>query len=477
MATAFDDSATSEYEGADLGPMAPARDEVVIENLAVEGRIPSKLRGTFYRNGPNPRFEPVGQYHIFDGDGMIHAIRFTDDGVSYANRWIRTHKWQKEDSEARALFGGFADRTSTDPSVLSWSFPQRSNGNTHTFKHHGKMLALYEAGMPWVIDPVSLRTLGQDDYDGRLSVAALAAHPHLDPDNGDLIWYGTNFDPGVNYMSIVVIDKDNNIKMDLPIQGPYDSFMHDILFTKDYIVVPLQPLTRSFDRAMRGEPYMLWEPDAGAYLGILRRDAKDGGEIRWIRMKPSSFFHLFNSYQDTDGTIIIDAAANEECPAAVGGKADLLGQWERWQVDLDAGTVEVTQMSDVGLDFPRIDERLQGKRHNLNIAVGNRGVGPTIEMNAIYCCFSDTGKVVRRHLPDGHLCSEAVFVPEDPEGEVEKGYVVTLVLDQNSQTSYVLILDAHAIDADPIARVMIPRRIPVGFHANWVSDLPGYPQH
>jgi carotenoid cleavage dioxygenase-like enzyme len=60
------------------GNFAPVRSEDDYD-LEVVGDIPSGLRGTFYRNGPNPQFEPRGHYHWFTGDGMIHAF-FVEGG-------------------------------------------------------------------------------------------------------------------------------------------------------------------------------------------------------------------------------------------------------------------------------------------------------------------------------------------------------------------------------------------------------------
>ena len=74
----------------DLGAnRAAVGDGVEVERCPVTGEVPAGLRGSFIRNGPNPMFEPIGSYHMFDGDGMLHGITFSDDGVSYRNRWIQ----------------------------------------------------------------------------------------------------------------------------------------------------------------------------------------------------------------------------------------------------------------------------------------------------------------------------------------------------------------------------------------------------
>ena len=52
------------------GNFAPVRSEDDHE-LEIVGEIPPGLAGAFYRNGPNPQFEPRGHYHWFAGDGMV----------------------------------------------------------------------------------------------------------------------------------------------------------------------------------------------------------------------------------------------------------------------------------------------------------------------------------------------------------------------------------------------------------------------
>src|SRR4051812_46376743 len=68
----------------------------------IQGKIPAWLRGTYYVNGP-ARFERAGQRmkHWLDGDGMVCALRFSDAGVRFTNRFIQTPKLVDEDAAGR----------------------------------------------------------------------------------------------------------------------------------------------------------------------------------------------------------------------------------------------------------------------------------------------------------------------------------------------------------------------------------------
>ena len=85
-------------------PWGPIQMECEASNLIIEGEVPAELNGTLYRNGPNQRFHPRGDYHLFAGDGMVHAFSIANGQVDYRNRWVRTNKWKVEDREGRALF-------------------------------------------------------------------------------------------------------------------------------------------------------------------------------------------------------------------------------------------------------------------------------------------------------------------------------------------------------------------------------------
>lgn len=58
-----------------LGSFAPVTEEVDVADLEVTGELPASLDGLYVRNGPNPRFTPIGSYlYPIDGDGMLHGV-------------------------------------------------------------------------------------------------------------------------------------------------------------------------------------------------------------------------------------------------------------------------------------------------------------------------------------------------------------------------------------------------------------------
>ena len=73
------------------GRFAPVHREVTVDELKVEGDLPAELVGAYVRNGPNPKFPPLGSYtYPMEGDGMLHGVWLEDGRARYRNRWVRT---------------------------------------------------------------------------------------------------------------------------------------------------------------------------------------------------------------------------------------------------------------------------------------------------------------------------------------------------------------------------------------------------
>jgi carotenoid cleavage dioxygenase len=73
-------------------------------------------------------------------------------------------------------------------------------------------------------------------------------------------------------------------------------------------------------------------------------------------------------------------------------------------------------------------------------------------------------------FPTGHEPGESVFVPREGGTAEDDGYLMTFVWKPETDTSYMVILDAANISAEPLARIHIPRRVVSGFHSSWIPD-------
>jgi carotenoid cleavage dioxygenase-like enzyme len=122
------------------GNFAPVREEVTAEDLKVIGELPSDLSGMFLRNGSNPQFPPIGQYHWFDGDGMLHGVRISNGKASYLNRYVRTRGFEIERDAGQAIWTGLLEPPQTDNPHGAY----KNKANTALVWHAGQLLALWE---------------------------------------------------------------------------------------------------------------------------------------------------------------------------------------------------------------------------------------------------------------------------------------------------------------------------------------------
>src|SRR5689334_24474164 len=75
----------------------------------VSGAIPHDLDGVYLRNTENPLLPSVGRYHPFDGDGMLHAVRFGGGRAAYRNRMVRTAGLAAELEAGTPLWAGIIE--------------------------------------------------------------------------------------------------------------------------------------------------------------------------------------------------------------------------------------------------------------------------------------------------------------------------------------------------------------------------------
>jgi carotenoid cleavage dioxygenase-like enzyme len=435
---------------------APVHDELTAYDLPVQGTIPAELTGWYLRNGPNPR-DAAGHWCV--GDGMVHGVRLENGRAAwYRNRWVRTESFEDgvplyNDDGTRNLHSSIA--------------------NTHVVRHAGKTLALMEFSLPYEITN-DLKTLGAYDFGGKL-MDSMTAHPKICPATGELHFFGCGniFEPHVIYHRA---DADGQLTINRPLDVPALTLMHDFGLTAEHVVFMDLPLLFNLRLALtrqdeRDIPYR-WDENYGARLGVLRRD-DPFGMVRWFDIDPCYVFHVANAYDVASSTssaggnsIVLEVVRYPEFwrdSSEFGIDATL---W-RWKINLDTGTVEESQLDDRGVEFPRVDDRLAGAAARYSVAVGSGGlVRYDLQRDtASEYRFGGSGSHGAPSAPD-----EAVFAPAVGQSDELAGWYLTYVYDPVIDGSDLVIIDASDFEGGPVARVRLPRRVPHGFHGNWIPD-------
>ena len=436
------------------GVHTPMTEELTLTDLPVTGIIPPVFDGRYLRIGPNPIVPDAAGYHWFTGDGMVHGIALKQGKAQwYRNRWIRSAKVGQH--------------------LAAGSAPGPRHGfdtvNTNVVGIDGRTWALVEAGSY----PVELSdTLDEQTYnpfDDTL-VGSFTAHPHRDPVTGEhhaIAYEATD----QNIIRHVVLSPTGQVVREEPIKVAHGPSIHDCGVTARYAVVLDLPATFSMKAMIGGHsfPYR-WNPEHQARVGLIPRDGS-GEDVIWCPVDPAYVFHLANSYDDADGTVVLDVAAYATMfgDGRHGPDGRNLGL-ERWTVDPVARTVHRRTLDAAPQEFPRPDERRWGQpyRYAYALALPAETHPQLLGASALYKHDLAAGTRETHDFGPGRLPGEFVFVPAHAEADEDEGYLIGLVIDTLNETSDLVILDARAFAGPAVASVRLPHRVPPGFHGNWL---------
>jgi len=454
------------------GVLAPVDDELDFFKLPVQGEIPEGLRGTYLRNGPNAAFQPRPGYHLWDGDGMIHAITFDDTGVSYRNRWIQTPGLGAERKAGRALYGGMRDREVPPPELVGDVGPVKNVANTNVIRHQGRTLALWEGGKPTALTH-DLETIGLDDFAGQL-VGSMTAHPKIDPVTGELLFFG--YSPIPPYLRYHVVDASGKLVRSVDIDLPGPVMMHDFVVTREHVVFFDSPAAFDLKAFIQGEPMIRWATELGTRVGVMPRDG-DADDLRWIEIDNAYVFHFLNAWSDGDQVHVTGASAdwliidykNDVAPPGI----DPSGYLCSFTIDLARGTCKKARIGELPGEFCKVPDAVAGLKNRYGyLATFSTGVENGANFDSLTQYDLESGRQTLHPFGTDKIVGEPAFAP-DPAGSAENdGWIVTYVHEADGSASEFVVLDARDFGAEPVARIPMPRRVPLGFHGNWMPPAP-----
>jgi all-trans-8'-apo-beta-carotenal 15,15'-oxygenase len=456
----------------------PIEDSYRIESVC--GNLPPWIRGTYYINGPSRFMRGDFRYtHWLDGDGQVCAIRFTDDGVTFANRLVRTSKFMQEESAGVPLYRAFGTAFPGDRLRRGLMLEPPVNVSAYFFA--GKLLAFGEQSLPLQMDPITLETGEEYDFGGRLtSVTPFSAHPKFDPDSGNMLNFGVQFSSSQPVLNLYEFSPQGDLirRRRQPIRLLHSN--HDFAITPNYAVFYLSPLLMNFEKfwseGLSVMDALSWEPSRGSSILVMPRESKSR-EAFEVMVEPFYCLHLINSFEDENSLLNVDVL-ELEAPAYPEYRPipDLFPtvtpcRPTRYIIDLAGRKLvdRIVMNYDRSPDFPTPDRSLVGKKYDdfwmLGISAAGQPGPKFFDQLAHGSWKAGDVRDVFQTNPGQYLGGEPLHVvnPHNPEEAV----IINEWIDASEDRVEIVIFDAGNVARGPIARLGLKHKIHPGFHTSF----------
>ena len=472
---------------------SPGNLDIQTPATAVDGSIPPGLFGKSYLlNGPGRLGYGESLAHPFDGHGYLRSFRFhTDGSVSVKARFIETDVFRVEEKAQRIVVPGIGTLASPGPKIAD-APGVRNVANTTVLPFADKLLCGWEGGMPWAVEPDTLRTLGPETFGDALQTGATLAHFRYDAALSRLV----TLSPALGRQTQLTFrefDESGRLQVERSAHIDGMLFAHDFVMTTNWYILARNPLRIdiwAFVKAQLGTGTLLdaiaSDPSLYGELVFIPRKGKGVVQARTIRApRPIFAIHFANAFEAGD-EVLVDVCAFEE--VTFGNEFGYLGplatyldpgipdervpqRLVRVAAKPSTGEASVRQMAAHAIDFPGVDSRFSGQDASFALGATRVDLRHSDPFDAVASIdLHDEERPESIWAPgDGRYVGEPVFFPDDERDDPRAGHVVTIVYDGKNERSSLVILDNQNIDAGPVATLTLPL-LPYGFHGFAMRD-------
>lgn len=436
------------------------------------GQLPAGLRGTLYRNGP-ARHERGGQRygHRWDGDGMIQRFTLSGNGVSQTGQYVHTKKYEAECASGRLLVSGFGTHVPGSESVPA-SIDDVNPANISVLHFAGDLLALWEAGSPYRLDPDSLITLGLKTWDAELAGRPFSAHPKVERD-GSLWNFGV--DPLRDELTLYHVAGDGRLLCSRVLNVEQLPPTHDFAVTEHHLVFLLPPLILNKDRLESGVSFAescQWSPALG--MRVLTVDKRDWSQCSY-GLPPGCLFHVANAWEDKDGTIRLQYMRSEDPMSLLSGWSVMRGEYRHQEgarltslvLDPRVGSAEQHTIGEQEGEFPAVALRHVAQRYEHVLCV-ERGTKRAVDVpgfDQIALVNVESGAADRFSYGDDWLVEEHLLI--DAPDDLAPRWIVGTALDIRADNTVLSVFDAAHVSDGPLAQARLPYSLPLGLHGTF----------
>lgn len=543
--------------------------EYTIDNI--DGVVPNDLVGVLYRNGPG-KFGVDGERvkHVLDADGLVLQITFPNNKnvekdkereFIFRSRFVQTKGLIEETNAKRFIYRGtfgtgpwstllstppknginadsWLDQQSIPCKVLSNAFNTniKNTANTQIISFGGKLLALFEAGLPYELNPKTLETIGEFDMGGVLTKdklpvklgmedaipeqfmpsiiggAAHTAHPNVCPDSGNLVGW---------HWSQIVVDKSLEVTFTEWSKEDFSPIAkstfkvtncelapHDMALTKNYILLKVNALTMNqlpFLMGLKGPAASLeMDGQANVFVHVFPRPtAKEQFEPFVVEVPPCFSIHFSHAYEDEESGNIVSFFSG--WPPS--DSKDFLGAWggfapnfavipptyywkmvidprERKCVHLDVAPGSVNACA----EHPLVHPNFTTTKAKYAYAVVSNLVGDASAPCGYAKLLVEDGDERKRKIGEINedidayffgtrfFAGEPLIVPKH-EGDInneEAAYLLGMIFDAVKDRAGVAIFDLERnLNEGPIATMWLKSSVPHGLHGCFAADQNG----
>ncbi len=450
----------------------------------IEGTVPTDLEGTFFRNGPGRQRiggKPYG--HWFDGDGMLCAFTFQNGRVHFKNRYVRTPKYVEETAAQAIRYRGFGTQI---PGGFTKNFLKMpaNPANTSIIYHGGHLLALNEGGRPWKLAPDTLETIGEFNYDGKLSSGnVFSAHGKVHPRTGDYINFGAGM-AGFGWkgpkpcLNVYRINPAGQLfaKNQLPLTT--FPFCHDFALTDRYALFFIGSIVfGGMGSVMLGTSTISDQVkfDAAIPMQVVVCDLETLSEVKRFETDPGAIIHFGNAFEDgdeivVDGMFASDFEANDTLSDVFNPDGRFNGgTYKRYRLNMQSGALSAQQVCEHESEFPTFNTVKTGERHEVCYTACSIDNGANSFFNAIQRVTYD-GDSTLVTLPPGYYGSEPMFAPAKDATKEDDGYVLEVVYNGFDHISELQVYRADDL-TDQVCKLKLKHHVPHQFHGYFTPKL------
>ncbi|GHP05324.1 retinal pigment epithelial membrane protein [Pycnococcus provasolii] len=483
------------------------------------GAIPNSLKGgVLIRNGPGALERGGAKLNQpFDGDGMLVRLAFDTEGdsVNFSNAYVKTQGYVDEVAANKFIY---KSAFSTGNPAGDWfynpfDFSTKNVANTHVALLGGRLLALWEGGLPHVVDPKTLQTTEKESrwVDGSVDAPFAAHYKRAAAPPGQtgrrLVNFGAKAGPGEAIITFYEFEDSADAngrcvsKRVFQVPGAGFGFFHDMVVTPSYYILFQNPVEidgRALlteytfgQRSLAGCLQYIGGPEQPSRVLVFPRGEKhEAHGYQSIELDPHFVFHHGNAFEREDGTLVIDSvhwrefdftATVDVIPSSiyVGGMRS-----EMHRVEINPANPSARgkrqRISNRCCEFPTIHPRCVGSEHRYMYAAASPIDHPVLwsPNQGVVKFDMETNATQYWHAGDRRFTGEPIFVPSNDDldsfdGDEDAGNILVLVHDaeepDESKRTSLAILDAQNIEDGPVATVAMPETIPFGLHGEFVS--------